>query len=175
MIRRGTGDLVADQAIHGCDIDDASVLRRDHRFLRSCAGNAEGTEQINIHLISKLLVRNILGRSHSARTGVVDQDINSSELLQYGIDHVFHRRCVRDVAADRKRLHAEFIRDLLRDSVDHVLAAGNGYNRGTLIGQRLGHLHAKSGRAARHNRNLTLQIKIILHLIPPVRCDNNGI
>ena len=167
MIRRGAGDLVADQTVHGSDIDDAAVLRADHRLLRDSAGNAEGSEQVDVHLIAELLVRDILSRGHRAGSCVVDQDIDPSELLQDGVNHFLDRLRIGDVAADRQCLHAILLGNLLRHGVNHVLSARNRHDRSTLVRQRLRHLYAKACGAPCHNRYLSVQVKIILQINSP--------
>lgn len=165
VVGGAAGDLVAHQAVHGGDVDDAPVLGGDHGLLRHGPGHPEGAEQVDVHLVGELRVGDVLGGGDGAGPGVVDQDVDAAQLLQHRVHHGVDGLGVGDVAADGQSRHAVFGGDLGGHGLDLVLPPGHGHNARALIGQRLGHLHTQSAGAAGDNGHLAGEVKIVLHLV----------
>ena len=144
MIRCGAGDLIAYQAIHGSDIDDTAVLSRDHGLLCDSAGNAESSEKVDLHFILELRIRDIFSRSNSARTGIVDHDIDAAEFLKNSVNDCVDILCICNVAAAGHCLNAEFVGDFLCDLLDQILAACNSNDISALVRKRFRHLNTES-------------------------------
>ena len=164
MVRCRTGDLVADQAVHGSDVDDAAVFCGNHGFLRNCAGNPEGPEEVDVHLIAELLIRDVFRGSDSARPRIVDQDINAAEFLHDGIHHRIDIGRVCDVTSHSKRLYSKLFGYFSRYFLNQILTACHSYDVCSLIGQGFCHLNTKSCGTTGNNRDLSFKIKIILHV-----------
>ena len=144
MIRCGAGDLIAYQTIHGSDIDDTAVLSRDHGLLCDSAGNAESSEKVDLHFILELRIRDIFSRSNSARTGIVDYDIDAAEFLKNSVNDCVDILCICNVAAAGHCLNAVFISDFLCHFLDQILTARYSNNVAALIRERFCHLYAES-------------------------------
>ena len=105
VIRRRGCDLVTHQAVHGCDINDTTVPVRNHRFLGCSTCDTECAEQVNLHLVLKLRVSDVLSRSDSTCAGVVHDDVDTTEMSNRFIDHLIHRFGVRDITLERQHLY----------------------------------------------------------------------
>ena len=105
MIWRARCNLVAHQSVHRCDIDDTPILGRNHGVLGYSTSHLEGAEEVYLHLIVELLIGDVLSRSNSPRAGIVDEDVDASEVFHRLLHHVFHHLCVGDVAADRQHVN----------------------------------------------------------------------
>ena len=169
MVRSRTTDLISDKTVHGSDVDDTAVLRADHVLLSNRSCDSEGTEQVDVHLVVELLVGDVLGRSNSAGTCVIYEDVYAAELLDHLIDHGVDSICVSDVAAESECLHAEILGDLRAYRVDHFLAAGNSNDSTALACQCFCHLNTKTGGASGNDCNLSLEVKIVCHVFSPFK------
>ena len=65
-------NLISYKAIHGCYIYHTTVRSRNHGFFSNSSGNLEGSEEVNIHFVHKLLIGYIFGRSNCSGSGGTD-------------------------------------------------------------------------------------------------------
>ena len=159
---RGCGsDLVAYESVHAGDVDDPAVAGRDHGLLGDRAGEPEGAEEVDLHLVVELLVGDVLGRSHCAGAGIVDEDVYPAETLHHLVDGLFHHGGVGDVAADGQGLHLELIADHLGDFLELVFASCYGNDVASLVCEGACHLHAEAGGAAGDDGYLSGEVEII--------------
>ena len=163
VVRGGTDNEVAHQAVHRGDVDDAAVAGLDH-LLAELAGAVERTEEIDVQLLLELLVGDLLGRSHGARAGVVHQDVHTAEALHRGGHGGLDFFGVGDIAGERQHVHAELVVDGLGVLLQEVHAAGKQHQVGALARESLGHLEAQAGGCAGHNRDASGKVKVILHI-----------
>ena len=132
-------------------------------FFCDCAGNLEGTEQIDIHLTGELVVCDVLCGSNCAGAGVVDQDIDPAIFFQDLVDHFLDHLCIGNITADRESLNSEFLMNLGGDFFNFLLSAGDGNDSRALICQCFRHLHTKSAGTSGDNRDSSFKIKILFH------------
>ncbi len=160
MIRGCRRDLVADQAVHGRDVDNAAVGSRKHGLLRNSAGHFERAQKVDVQLIFKLRVGNIFRRSYRAGAGIVDENINAAEigkdLVHDCVDH-FGLRNVAGIAGCR---NTELLRDCRCVLFHEILAARKKSDRRAFRCQCLRHLNAKACGSAGHDSDLSGEIKI---------------
>ena len=132
-------------------------------MLCDLARHLEGAEEIDIHLMLKLLIGDILSGGDCAGAGIVDQNVDSAEPFQNRSDCLFHILGIGNIAGDADRLHTELPGDFRRDLIEQILPSGNCCDLCALACERLCHLHAETGRAAGDERDLSAQIKIVFH------------
>ena len=154
MVGGGRGDLVAHEAVHGRDVDDAAVSSREHGLCGDGTGHLEGAEEVDVHLAGELLVGDLLRRGHRAGAGVVDEDVDAAEALHDRVDGLLHALRIGHVADDAHRADAVGLLQHRGVFLDHRLAAGEADDIAALVGQRLGHLDAEAGAATGHDSDL---------------------
>ena len=163
MIRRGTADFIADEAVHGSDIDDASVLRREHCLFSDRASDLKGSAKIHVQFTVELIVRNIFCRSDCARASVIHENVDAAKLNEDFIDRRIHAVGVRNIALNSHGFDAVGFRDFFCNRFNLFFATSERDNLCTLIRQGLGHLNSKPRGATRYKSHTTSQIKIVLH------------
>ena len=132
-------------------------------MLCDLARHLEGAEEIDIHLMLKLLIGDILSGGDCAGAGIVDQNVDPAEPLQNRSDCLLHILSVGNIAGDADRLHTELFADFRRDLIEQILPPRDCRDLCALACERLCHLHAETGRAAGDKRDLSAQIKIVFH------------
>ena len=90
--------------------------------------------------------------------GIVDQDGDGAEGLLGGVEGARHGGAVGDVGLDGDGL-AAFAFDLVLERLEPVGAPRHQRDRGAVVGERLGELHAQPAGRAGHQRHAALQVE----------------
>src|SRR5436305_601367 len=83
-VRRG------DEAEYGRDVDDASTSLSTH-LRQDSVRHADDAEDVDVKEPLSLYDRVLLRSTSRANTGVVDQDVEAPEPLDYPLNHAGHR------------------------------------------------------------------------------------
>ena len=164
VVRGGTDNEVAHQAVHRSDVDDAAVAGLDHLFAE-LAGAVERAEEIDVQLFLELLVGDFLSRGHGTRAGVVHQDVHAAEALHRGGHGGLDVLRVGNITGKREHLNTKFSVDGFRIFLQEVHTAGEQHQVGALAREGLGHLEAQAGGRAGHYGDASRKIEIILHCL----------
>ena len=163
MIGGSGGDLVANQTVHGGDVDDPAIAGGDHGLVRHGTGHLEGAEQVDVQLILELGVGDLLRGGHSAGTGVVDENVDAAHFLHHLIDGRLHAVSIGDITDNANGLDAILLLQHGGVLLHLFLPAGKADNVGALAGKCLGHLNTQAGGAACHKGDSICKIKIVFH------------
>ena len=93
-------------------------------------------------------------------SGIVDKDRDGAESFLCGVKGVCHGRAVGDVGLDRDRL-AALAFNLVFQRLEPVRPPRYQRDRGAIVGQRPGKLHAEPARCAGHQRHAAFQAEHI--------------
>ena len=166
MIRRARSNLVAHEAIHRSDVDDATILRGNHSLLGNGTSHSERTEEVDLHLVVELLVGDVLSRGYSTRSSIVDEDVDAAKVLHGLANNIVAHLRIRDVATNRQHLHAILLAQLLRHLLEFFHTACDRHDVTSLICQCLGHLNTQSTRATRYDCHVAFHVEIVFHNSP---------
>ena len=137
-------NLISYKAIHGCYIYHTTVRSRNHGFFSNSSGNLEGSEEVNIHFVHKLLIGYIFGRSNCSGSGVVDKNVDTAVFFHNCINHGINTVCISDVTTYSNSRYIEGFADISCDLVYEVLTTCNSYDGCTLACKSFGHLYAET-------------------------------
>ena len=160
MIGRTGCRHISYQSIHGSNIDDSAVICFEH-FLGEFPRANKRSEKIDLQFVVELIVRNIHGRRHCTRTGIVDENIHAAKFLHRGGDKRFHFFRIGNIAGIRQNLYAVFLFDFLFIFFQKILPARHKHEICPLACKSFCHLYAQPGGRPRNDGNLSRQIKII--------------
>ena len=113
-------------------------------MLRHSTRHLERAEQVDLHLVVELLIGDILSGSNSTRSGIVDEDIDASEVLHRLAYHIVAHLSICHIAAYRQHLYAIRFAQFGCHFFQFLHTACNRNDVATLIGQSLRHLHSQS-------------------------------
>lgn len=147
MIRSCRSDLVSYETIHGSDVDDSAIASRDHSFLGDFTSHLEGANEVDIDFVEENFVSDVLSGSNSASTGVIDKNVDASELVECSLDSSLNLLSLGDVASNSEGLNTIFLGEVSSYFVDEVLTASQNDDIASLTGKSLSHLDTESCRA----------------------------
>jgi hypothetical protein len=105
----------------------------------SSCGNAacrvEETEEVQFHHLLPFIDRRADGRPEQHHAGIVDKNVQATELSHRAIDCGAGLIAIRDVSFDRQRA-AALLADVVRERLETRFASGNHRDRGAQAGER---------------------------------------
>ena len=119
------------------------------------AGYLERAEEVNLELMLKLFVGDILCWCHGTCSSIVDKDIDASEAVHHLFYDVLDHLRVGYVAADGHHLHSEVSAQFFCHLVELLHTSCNGHDVAPLVGQSLCHLYTQATRTSRDDGHIT--------------------
>jgi aldehyde dehydrogenase (NAD+)/betaine-aldehyde dehydrogenase len=120
------------------DEDDRALAGGEHH-LGGLAGGQEGAREIDVHDLRPAGERDALGRARPRGPGVVDEHVETAEMLERPRDGGPDLVLLRDVAGHRHRARPEATLDRAGEFGAEGFLARRERDAGALVGERRGH------------------------------------